>query len=47
MGYYDTLVDISEHVTLGKLIDSLGNVNHSISVFGYWIFDLNYKKYLY
>ena len=43
-GYYDILKDISEHFTLVKLMDSLGNVNHAISVFGYWIFDSNYKK---
>ena len=27
-------------------MDSLGNVNHAISVVGYWIFDSNYKKSL-
>ena len=27
-------------------MDSLGNVNHAISVVGYWIFDSNYKKAL-
>ena len=27
-------------------MDYLGNVNHSISVIGYWIFDPNYKKAL-
>ena len=27
-------------------MDSLGNVNHDISVVGYWIFDSNYKKAL-
>ena len=40
-GYDDVLKDISEHVTLFHLIDSLGNVKHAISVFGYWIFDSN------
>ena len=25
---------------------SLGNVNHAISVVGYWIFDSNYKRAL-
>ena len=25
---------------------SLGNVNHAISVLGYWIFDSNYKRSL-
>ena len=37
-GYFDILNDISEHVTLVQLMDSLGNVNHTISVVGYWIF---------
>ena len=43
-GSYDILKDISENVTLVQLIDSLGNVNHAISVVGYWIFESNYKK---
>ena len=45
-GSYDILKDISEHVNLVKLIDSLGGANHTISVVGYWIFDSNYKKSL-
>ena len=40
-GYYDILEDISEHVTLVQLMYYLGNVNHSISVVGYWIFYSN------
>ena len=44
---FDILNDISEDVTLVQLIDSLGNVNHDISVVGYWIFDSNYKKSLF
>ena len=28
-------------------MDSLVNVNHAISVVGYWIFDPNYKKLLF
>ena len=27
-------------------MDFLGNVNHAISVVGYWIFDSNYEKVL-
>ena len=34
MGQYKILEDISENVTLVKLMDSLGNVNHDISVVG-------------
>ena len=46
MGYYDILIDKSEYVTLLQLIYSLGNMNHAISVFGYWIYDSNYEKAL-
>ena len=46
MGYYDVMTDIGEHVTLVQLMDSLGNVNHDISVVGYCIFDSNYEKSL-
>ena len=47
MREYKFLEDISENVPLVQLIDSLGNVNHAISVVGYWIFDSNYKKNFY
>ena len=43
---YKILKDISANVTLVQLMYSLGNVNHDISVFGNWIFDLNYEKAL-
>ena len=46
MHEYIILEDISENVTLVKLMDSLGNVNHAISVVGNWIFDSNYEKAL-
>ena len=45
-GLYKILEYISEHVTLVWLMDSLVNVNHAISVVGYWIFDSNYEKAL-
>ena len=38
MNDFDILNDISEDVTLVQLMDSLGNVNHAISVVGYCIF---------
>ena len=38
--------NISEYVTLLQLMDSVGNVNHAISVFVKWIFDSNYRKAL-
>ena len=46
MSFLDILTDISEHVTLVKLMDYLGNMNHSISVIRYWIFYSNYEKAL-
>ena len=46
MGSFKILTDISQHVTLVQLIDSLGNVNHSISVVGCCIFDSNYERSL-
>ena len=42
-GYYDILTDISEHVILVQLKDSIGNVNHAIIVFWYYMFESNYK----
>ena len=45
-GLYKILEDISENFTLIQLMDSLHNVNHDISVVGYWIFDSNYEKSL-
>ena len=45
--YFDILNEISEDVTLVQLMNSLGNVNHAISVIGYCIFDSIYKKALY
>ena len=40
----DNLIGINEDVTLVQLMDSLWNVNHAISVLGFWILDSNYKK---
>ena len=45
-GLYKYLEDISENVTLVQFMDSLGNVNHDISVVGYLIFESNYEKLL-
>ena len=46
-GYYDIMIYISEHVILVQLMDSLGNLNHDISVVGYWILVSNLKQHLY
>ena len=45
-GDYKILEDISADVTLVQFMDSLGNVNHDISVVGNWIFDSNYERAL-
>ena len=44
---FGILNDISEDVTLVQLMDSLGGVNHGISIVGRWLFDSNYKKALF
>ena len=41
---YDILRDISKYVTLVQSMDSLGGVNNTISVVGYWTCDSNYEK---
>ena len=46
MGDYENLEKISANVTLVQLMDSLGNVNHAISVVGSWIFESNYERAL-
>ena len=45
-GYFYILNNISEHITLVQLRDSLGKFNHDVSVVVYWIFDSNYEKAL-
>ena len=44
---FDILNNINEYVTLVQLMDSLANLNHAISIVGYWIFDSNYDKELF
>ena len=41
---FDIINSISEYVSWVKLMESLGNVNHDISIVGYWIFESKYKK---
>ena len=43
---FDILNDINTIFTLVQLMESLGNVNHSIITVGHWIFDSNYNKAL-
>ena len=45
-GCFYILNNISAHVTLVYFMDSLGNMNHILSVVGGMIFDYSYKKYL-
>ena len=35
---FDILNNISEYVTLAQIMDLIVNVNHAISIVGYWIF---------
>ena len=43
MGSFDILTDISGNVSLVQSMEYLVNVNHAISVVGYWLFDSNYE----
>ena len=38
--------DISYHVMLVQMIDISDNVNHDVSITGYWIYCSNYKQAL-
>ena len=42
---FDIMNDISENVTLVKLVETFGNVNHAVSIVVYYIFYSNYIKY--
>ena len=42
-GGFDILNDISERFTLVKFMDTVGNLNHAVSIVGHWIF---YSDYL-
>ena len=46
-GAFDILNEFSEHFTFLKLIDTLGNVYHDISIVGYCIFESNYEHTLF
>ena len=41
---FDILNNISEYIALVQLMDSVGNVNHAVSVVGGWIFGSNDRK---
>ena len=43
---FDILKNVIEYVTLVQLMDSLGNLNHAISIVGNRIVDSNYNKSL-
>ena len=45
-GEYDIFNNIPANFTLVQLMDSLGNINHAISVVGSWIFESNDEKAL-
>ena len=41
-GRFDIIQDISENINLVHFMDTVGNVNHAVSIVGHWIFDSNY-----
>ena len=41
---FDILNNLNEYDTFVQLMESLGNVNHDISIVWYWIIDSNYNK---
>ena len=43
--WFKIINDISENFTLLQLMDTVGNVNHAVSIVGYWIFYSNYKRH--
>ena len=45
-GTFDIINNISEHITLVQLMDTVGIVNHTVSIDGNWIFDSNDDKEL-
>ena len=45
-GDLETIKDISEHLKLVQLIETVGNVNHEVSIGRNWIFDSYYDKNL-
>ena len=45
-GQFEIIHDISENITLVQLMESVGNVNNTVNIAEYWIFDSKYKKAL-
>ena len=45
-GQFYILRNVGENIILVQLMDSAGNVNLSVSIVVYWIFDSSYKKAL-
>ena len=45
-GGIDILYDISEYVTFNQLMDTVGNVNHAVSIYGGCIYDSYYRRAL-
>ena len=43
-GSYDIINDFRENITLVKLMEKIGNMNHAVRIVGKRIFDSNYKK---
>ena len=43
-GSFDIHHDTSKNANLVQLMDTVGNINHAVSIFGHWIFESNYKN---
>ena len=43
IGEFYIFNDISEHVTLFQLRDTVRNIIHAVSIYGSWIYYFNYK----
>ena len=43
-GIFEVFNDIGEHVTLVKWIDTIGNLNHAVTIAVCWIYDSNFNR---
>ena len=44
-GRFDIINDISEKIISMQLMETVGNINHAVSIVGYCISDSNYKNH--
>ena len=41
MGTFEIINDICEHITLFQFMDTVQNVNHTVSIYRFWIHESN------